>query len=157
MNIPAAQLPLVRIFTHNPAKIFSEWDPHKAVSDENVFAKEPSVPNRIKILAGIIAQFLDCASECRKTQNCESVQVMRSEGLRGFVTSQDLNNRPGQFQCGRGLRYESIRANQTGSCRRFMHAEKYDPGRGGKSTDLLSRIKATHNGHRQVKNHNVGR
>lgn len=93
----------------------------------------------------------------QEMQKCESVQKMGSERLRGFVTSQDLNNRPGQFLRGRGLRYESIRANQSRSRRRFVNAEKYDPRRWGDSTDLLRRIKAAHDGHGQVKNHNVGR
>lgn len=90
-------------------------------------------------------------------QKCESVQEMGSERLRGFVTSQDLNNRPWQIMCGRGLRYEGIRAYQARGRRRFVNAEKYDPGRGSESTNLFSRVKAAHDGHRQVKDHNVGR
>lgn len=86
----------------------------------------------------------------------ESVQEMGGERLRGFVTSQDLNNRPGQFVCGRGLRYESIRANQTRRRRRIVNAEKYDPGRGSEPADLFGRVKAAHDGHGEVKNHNVG-
>lgn len=93
----------------------------------------------------------------REMQECQSVQEMGSERLRGFVTPQDLNNRPGQIKCGRGLRYEGIRANQSRRRRRFVNAEKYDPGRGSEPADLFRCVEAAHNGHRQVENHNVGR
>jgi hypothetical protein len=65
-NFLAARAPLAKILAHNPAKTFSERHPHAAISGENVFAKKPSLPNSVKILAGIIAQFLDYLSECGK-------------------------------------------------------------------------------------------
>src|SRR6266700_1221927 len=81
---------------------------------------------------------------------CKSVWEMHHGGTRGSAISQDLNNRSGQFLCGRCLRYEGIRANQPGCRWGFMNAEKYDSSRRGDSTDLFSRIKAAQNGHRQV-------
>jgi|HubBroStandDraft_4_1064222.scaffolds.fasta_scaffold171759_1 hypothetical protein len=83
------------------------------------------------------------------------MSVQKLKGSRVHVTREDLNDRSGQFLRGRGFRYKSVGTNQSGRCWGFMNAEKNDSGKRGNSPDLFRGVKAAHDGHRQIQNHNI--
>ena len=93
----------------------------------------------------------------REMHKYKSVRGMQRGGYGGSATLHDLNNRSGQLLGSGRLRYKRVGANQSSCSWGLMNAEKNDPSRWRDSTNMFSRVKATHDGHRQVKNHNVGR
>jgi hypothetical protein len=72
----------------------------RAISGDNVFSEKAFACKLVQNSGGDYSSVPELSLRMWDIKLRESVQVMRSEGLRRFVTSEDLNNRPGQFLCG---------------------------------------------------------